>query len=160
MPTGSTFAAYANGPRPRAPRLRSGLPYFKPPYSTITAYDMNTGEIAFQVPTGETPDRIRNNPALDGIDVGDTGTGNAVTMVSTANMLVYSDMDHDGQTALLYGLDKKTGEEVGRIEVPAQSRYGMSSWKHDGHQYIILQTGSKLTAMALPGARAEVGAAH
>jgi quinoprotein glucose dehydrogenase len=44
--------------------------------------------------------------------------------------------------------------------VPAQSRYGMSSWKHDGHQYIILQTGSKLTAMALPGARAEVGAAH
>ena len=160
MPTGSTFAAYANGPRPRATRLRSGLPYFKPPYSTITAYDMNTGEIAFQVPTGETPDRIRNNPALDGIDVGDTGTGNAVTMVSTANMLVYSDMDHDGQTALLYGLDKKTGEEVGRIEVPAQSRYGMSSWKHDGHQYIILQTGSKLTAMALPGARAEVGAAH
>lgn len=160
MPTGSTFAAYANGPRPRAPRLRSGLPYFKPPYSTITAYDMNTGEIAFQVPTGETPDRIRNNPALDGLDVGDTGTGNAVTMVSTANMLVYSDMDHDGQTALLYGLDKKTGEEVGRIEVPAQSRYGMSSWKHDGHQYIILQTGSKLTAMALPGARAEVGAAH
>lgn len=160
MPTGSTFAAYANGPRPRAPRLRSGLPYFKPPYSTITAYDMNTGEIAFQVPTGETPDRIRNNPALDGLDVGDTGTGNAVTMVSTANMLVYSDMDHDGQTALLYGLDKRTGEEVGRIEVPAQSRYGMSSWKHDGHQYIILQTGSKLTAMALPGARAEVGAAH
>lgn len=160
MPTGSTFAAYANGPRSRAPRLRSGLPYFKPPYSTITAYDMNTGEIAFQVPTGETPDRIRNNPVLDGIDVGDTGTGNAVTMVSTANMLVYSDMDHDGQTALLYGLDKKTGEEVGRIEVPAQSRYGMSSWKHDGHQYIILQTGSKLTAMALPGARAEVGAAH
>jgi quinoprotein glucose dehydrogenase len=160
MPTGSTFAAYANGPRPRAPRLRSGLPYFKPPYSTITAYDMNTGEIAFQVPTGETPDRIRNNPALDGLDVGDTGTGNAVTMVSTANMLVYSDMDHDGQTALLYGLDKKTGEEIGRIEVPAQSRYGMSSWKHDGHQYIILQTGSKLTAMALPGARAEVGAAH
>jgi len=28
----------------------------------------------------------------------------------------------------------------------------MSSWKHDGHQYIILQTGAKLTAMALPAA--------
>jgi glucose dehydrogenase len=135
---------------PRAPRHDSGLPYFKPPYSTITGYDMNTGEIAFQIPTGETPDRIRNNPAVAGIDVEDTGTGNAVTMITTANMLVYSDMDHDGETALLYAIDKKTGEEVGRIEVPAQSRYGMSSWMHDGHQYIILQNGAKLTAMAFP----------
>jgi quinoprotein glucose dehydrogenase len=116
---------------------------------------MNTGEIAFQIPTGETPDHIRNNPALEGIDVGDTGTGNPVSMVTTKNMLVYSDMDHDGQTALLYGIDKKTGEEIGRIEVSAQSRYGMSSWMHDGHQYIILQTGSKLT-----GAQATDGAAH
>ena len=151
---------YANGPGGRPPRLASGLPFFKLPYSSITAYDMNTGEIAFQIPTGETPDRIRNNPALEGIDVGDTGTGNPVSMVTTKNLLIYSDMDHDGQTALLYAIDKKTGEEVGRVEVPAQSRYGMSSWKHDGHQYIILQTGSKLTAMALPGAQVSGGAAH
>lgn len=153
-PTGATFAMYANdraGGRP--PRLRSGLPYFKPPYSTITAYDMNTGDIAFQIPTGETPDRIRNHPALEGVDVGDTGTGNAITMVATQNLLIYSDMDHDGQTALLYAIDKQSGEELGRIEVPAQSRYGMSSWTHDGHQYIILQTGAKLTAMALPAAQ-------
>ena len=153
-PTGATFALYANdraGGRP--PRLRSGLPYFKPPYSTITAYDMNTGDIAFQIPTGETPDRIRNNPALEGVDIGDTGTGNAITMVATQNLLVYSDMDHDGETALLYAIDKQSGEELGRIEVPAQSRYGMSSWMHDGHQYIILQTGAKLTAIALPAAQ-------
>jgi quinoprotein glucose dehydrogenase len=156
-PTGSTFAAFANGSRARVPRLASGLPYFKPPYSTITAYDMNTGDIAFQIPTGETPDRFRNNPALEGIDIGDTGTGNAITMVTTANMLVYSDMDSDGTTALLYGIDKRTGEEIGKIEVPAQSRYGMSSWMHDGHQYIILQTGAKLTAMALPGAKSDGG---
>ncbi len=153
-PTGATFALYANdraGGRP--PRLRSGLPYFKPPYSTITAYDMNTGDIAFQIPTGETPDRIRNNPALEGVDIGDTGTGNAITMVATRNLLVYSDMDHDGETALLYAIDKQSGEELGRIGVPAQSRYGMSSWMHDGHQYIILQTGAKLTAIALPAAQ-------
>ena len=58
-PTGSTFALYANDRSGRPPRLKSGIPYFKPPYSTITAYDMNTGEIAFQIPTGETP---RPNP--------------------------------------------------------------------------------------------------
>lgn len=56
-------------------------------------------------------------------------------------------------------IDLKTGEEVGRIEVPATSRYGMSSWIHDGHQYIILQTGARLTAMALPGA-AVAGTSH
>gem|GEM_PF-5959401 len=80
--TGTTFAQYANGPDGRPLRLPYGLPYFKPSYSTITAYDANTGEIAFQIPTDETLDRIRNNPALDGID-------------------------------------KRTGEEIGRIEVPA-----------------------------------------
>jgi quinoprotein glucose dehydrogenase len=49
---------------------------------------------------------------------------------------------------------------MGQTEAPARSSYGMSSWVHDGHQYIILQTGSKLTAMALPGAMVEAGAAH
>ena len=104
----------------------------------ITAIDMNTGERLFQIPTGETPDRIRNNPALAGVDIGDTGTGNVVSMVVTRNLLVYSDVDHDGETALLYAIDKQNRDELGRIEVPAQSRYGMSSWVHDGHQYLML----------------------
>ena len=158
-PTGTTFAQYANDRGGRRPRMASGIPYVKPPYSRITAIDMDTGEHVWMIPSGETPDRIRNNPALAGVDIGDTGTGNIVTMVATANLLIYSDVDSDGETALLYAIDKATGKEVGRIEVPAQSRYGMSSWMHDGHQYIMLQTGSKLTAMALPGAAVE-SAAH
>ena len=151
-PTGVTFSRYANDRGGRRPRMRSGIPYVKPPYSRITAIDMNTGEHLFQIPTGETPDRIRNNPALAGVDIGDTGTGNVVSMVVTKNLLVYSDVDHDGETALLYAIDKQSGDELGRIEVPAQSRYGMSSWVHDGHQYLMLQTGAKLTAVALPAA--------
>ncbi|SVC06172.1 uncharacterized protein METZ01_LOCUS259026, partial [marine metagenome] len=31
---------------------------------------------------------------------------------------------------------------------------------HDGHQYFILQTGAKLTAMALPGAAPDTAGAH
>ena len=154
-PTGTTFAAYANGAGGRPPRMPSGLPYVKPPYSTVTAYNMNTGEIAFRIPAGETPDRVRNNPALKGIDVGDTGSGRAPSMVATANMLIYASVDHDGQTPLLYAVDKQTGERLGRIEAPAETRYGMSSWMHEGHQYVILQTGAKLTAMALPAASAD-----
>ena len=55
-------------------------------------------------------------------------------------------------------IDKDTGEIIGEIEAPARSNYGMSSWTHDGHQYIMLQTSSKLTALALPGAQVESSA--
>ena len=137
-PTGVTFSRHANDRGGQRPRMRLGIPYVKPHYSRITAIDMNTGERLFQIPTGETPDRIRNNPALEGVDIDDTGTGNVVSMVVTRNLLVYSDVDHDGETALLYAIDKQNRDELGRIEVPAQSRYGMSSWVHDGHQYLML----------------------
>jgi len=56
---------------------------------------------------------------------------------------------------MLWAIDKDNGEIIGEIEAPARSSYGMSSWTHDGHQYIMLQTSSKLTAMALPAAQAE-----
>ncbi len=153
-PTGTTLADYANsvrGATARPPRLQSGIPVWKPPYSRIVAIDMNTGEHLWQIPTGETPARIANSPALEGVDVGNTGTGNLVPMVVTSNMLVYSDVSSDG-TPMLYAIDKDSGEIMAEIEAPARSNYGMSSWVHDGHQYIMLQTGAKLTAMALPAA--------
>jgi len=153
--TGVTTAQYANavrGATARTPRHPAGIPVWKPPYSTITAYDMNTGEKAFTIPTGETPQRYINafeNAGVDMSEVGNTGTGALVPMVATANMLIYSDQASDG-TPMLWALDKQTGEIIGEIEAPARSGYGMSSWVHEGRQYLMLQTGSTLTAMALP----------
>ncbi|MGH7504500.1 MAG: PQQ-binding-like beta-propeller repeat protein, partial [Longimicrobiales bacterium] len=49
-----------------APKVQ-GLPLVKPPYSRITAIDLNTGEHAWMVPAGDTPDAIREHPALQGI---------------------------------------------------------------------------------------------
>lgn len=158
-PTGITLSQYAAGRGGATPRHPLGIPLWKPPYSRITAIDMNTGEHLWMIPTGETPARIANLPALQGVDIGNTGTGNAVPMVATANLLLYSDVDGAG-TPQLFAIDKATGEEVGRVEVPAASRYGMSSWTHEGHQYVILQTGSTLTAMALPGAAVDSSGAH
>ena len=63
-------------------------------------------------------------------------------------MFVYASTDTEGEP-VLFALDKMTGEELARVEVPDTSRYGMMTYVHEGTQYIVLQTGSKLTAMAL-----------
>ena len=55
-------------------------------------------------------------------------------------------------TPMLYAYDKQTGERVGGIEIPGVTRYGMSSWVHDGHQYVIVQLANGLAAVAMPGA--------
>lgn len=150
--TGTTLSRYANsvrGATARPPRHPTGLPMTKPPYSQIVAIDMTTGEHAWAIPTGETPERYRNHPALEGIDIGNTGTGALVPMVITETMLVYSDSASDG-TPMLWAIDKTTGEILNETEAPGRNGYGMSSWVHEGKQYLILQTASTLTAMALP----------
>ena len=45
----------------------------KPPYGQISAIDLKRGEILWQVAHGETPDNIRNNPALKGLTIPRTG---------------------------------------------------------------------------------------
>jgi quinoprotein glucose dehydrogenase len=57
--------------------------------------------------------------------------------------------DASDGTPHLYAVDKASGREVGKVEVPDQSSYGMMTYMHDGKQYVVLQTGSKLTTMAL-----------
>src|SRR5205085_8088617 len=44
-----------------------GLPLIKPPYGRISAIDLNKGEILWQVPHGDTPDNVKNHPALKGL---------------------------------------------------------------------------------------------
>jgi glucose dehydrogenase len=149
-PTGTTFADYAVV-RSASPGRIQGIPITKPPYSRIQAIDMNTGDTLFTLPVGETPDNIANHPLLAGIDIGNTGSGSKATMVVTKNMLMYSGATGDG-TPHLFAVDKRTGEELARIETSELSRYGMMTYQHDGHQYVMLQNGPRLTAMALPGA--------
>jgi quinoprotein glucose dehydrogenase len=155
--TGTTVAQYAVGTGAGGPRGPQGLPLFKPPYSRITAIDLNTGEHLWMIPVGETPDRIKNNPALAGIDVGNTGTGAHAPMAVTKTMLIYASQASDG-TPHLFAVDKATGRQIGKVPVSADTRYGMMTYVHHGEQYVLLQTGGKLTAMSLHGPRASAAA--
>lgn len=148
LPTGTTFSEWA-ALRSLPPRGPQGLPLYKPPFSRITAIDMNSGEHLWMIPVGETPDRIRNHPALEGVDVGETGTGSLAPMTVTPTMLMYASTASD-DTPMLFAVDKSTGVQLGKVEVPATSNYGMMSYVHNGRQYVMLQTGSRLTALALP----------
>lgn len=150
-PTGSTIADYAVL-RAQGVRGPQGLPLFKPPYSRITAIDMNTGEHLWYIPVGETPANVKNHAALKGKDIGNTGSGRVAPMTVTKNMLIYAGNTTDG-TPHLFAVDKKTGKELGRVKVPENSRYGMMTYVHNGEQYVMLQTGSTLTAVGLPSAK-------
>lgn len=157
--TGTTVSQYAVGTGSGGPRGPQGLPLFKPPYSRITAIDLNTGEHLWMIPVGETPDRIKNNPALAGIDVGNTGTGAHAPMTVTKTMLIYSSQSSDGSPAL-FAVDKMTGEQLGKVAVSGNSRYGMMTYVHKGEQYVVLQTGSTLTAVSLHGPVSSGAVAH
>ena len=146
-PTGTTFSDWASL-RSDSVRGPDNLPLFKPPYSHITAIDMNSGEHLWQVPTGETPDRVLSHPDLKDMDIPTTGAGTNVAMSVTKTLFMYTSTASDG-TPMLFFVDKLSGEQLGSVEIPAAVNYGMSTYLHEGKQYVMLQTGAKLTAMAL-----------
>lgn len=158
-PTGTTVSDYAVL---RYSRLQGpdGLPIFKPPYSRITAIDMNTGKTLWYIPVGETPAKVLNHPQLQGMDIPNTGSGSIAKMVVTGSLLIYTDTGSDG-APYLFAIDKATGEQVGKVEIPETTNYGMMTYMHKGRQYLMLQTGPRLTTMALPDAGGKAaGAEH
>ena len=162
--TGTTVAAWAPGGIPVSLPLIDGLPVFKPLYQALAAYDMNTGEKLWDIPIGETPERILNHPRLQGVgDIATGGTGNSIQMV-VGDLLVQATEDLRGDTELsengmpvLNARDKLTGELLASVEIPVPAQYGMMSYMHEGRQYIVLQSGSarrgepgQLQALTLP----------
>ena len=142
-----------------------GLPLIKPPYDRITAYDMNTGGILWQKTHSSTPDNIKNNAALRGLDLPRLGQpGRTFIGVLTTKTLVIAGeggvhTNAQGQTvALLRAYDKATGEDVpGEINMPARQTGSPMTYMHNGKQYIVIavtgqgaNTGGEIIAYALP----------
>jgi len=136
--TGQTPAA---GPAARA--TVDGLPLLKPPYGTLTAINLNSGDILWQVAHGDTPDEIKNNPALKGLTIPKTGQSGNVGLVVTKSLVImgdplFSTSPGRPRGAMLHAYDKKTGAEVGAVWMPAPQSGSPMTYSYGGKQYIIV----------------------
>jgi quinoprotein glucose dehydrogenase len=119
-----------------------GLSLVKPPYAVISAINLDRGDIQWQVPYGETPDVVRNNPALKGINIPNTGQGGSVGLVVTKTLVILGDSQLTSVThprgAMLRAYDKATGKEVGAKLMPAPQSGSPMTYMVDGKQYIVI----------------------
>jgi quinoprotein glucose dehydrogenase len=122
-----------------------GLPIVKPPYGILSAIDLDRGELVFQVPHGDTPDNVRNHPALKGLDIPKTGqaTTSGVGMVVTKTLVIMGDPQVTSppgraRGAMLRAYDKKTGQQVGEVLMPAIQSGSPMTYMVDGRQYVVV----------------------
>jgi quinoprotein glucose dehydrogenase len=146
-----------------------GIPLYKPPYSRVTAYDLNTGNIAWQVPLGDGP---RHHPALAHLKLGRLGNGARGGALVTSTLLFVSQTGGGtgggdvqpiaGQpvsklpveTPKLRAFDKKTGELVWEQELPIGPAGTPMTYSYQNKQYVVVAAGgglqAEIVAYALP----------
>ena len=121
-----------------------GLPLIKPPYGTISAINLDRGEITWQTPHGDTPDAIRNSPVLKGLNIPRTGqSGYNVGTLITKTLVIAGDgqvttTPEHPRGAMLRAYDKATGKEVGAVYMPAPQSGSPMTYMVNGKQYIIV----------------------
>lgn len=137
-----------------------GLPLFKPPYSTINAVDMNTGDYKWRIPAGRGP---IDHPAIKAAGLKMVGVPHQSFMVITddvvfsspngdydilgtnarGNALIAQTKDADKQTdPYLYAWDAQSGALLGDVKLPVSSAFGgLMSYKAGGKQYVVVPVG-------------------
>ena len=101
----------------------------KPPYTTLTAYDLNAGAIAWQKGLG---DDLRLLP------LGITGTGSAATvkggLIVTGTGLVFA----TAADRKVHAYDTSTGRELATLPLGGPTSGGPSMYEHGGRQYLLV----------------------
>jgi quinoprotein glucose dehydrogenase len=136
------------------PLMPQGLPLFKPPYTRMTAINMNTGDHTWMVPLGD-GDRIRNHPMLRDLNLppvgGDSGrSGPLLTKTLLINALAAGG-SQGGPRLVAY--DKSTGDQLASVDLPSGALGTPMTYMAAGKQYIALTIGGsppELIALALP----------
>jgi quinoprotein glucose dehydrogenase len=152
--------AFRRGGLQSLPTL-DGLPLYKPPYSRVTAYDLNTGTIAWQVPIGDGP---RDHPLLKDLHLGPLGNGSRGSPLVTATLLFVSQAGGGlgrGEALKVGGrdltpqppeppkfraFDKSNGELVWDYELPVGPAAAPMTYSYGGKQYVVMAIGGGLDA--------------
>lgn len=126
------------------------LPINKPPYGTLTAIDLNTGDHVWQVPLGDSP-AVREHPSLRGRNLPPLGVAGAPGAIVTAGGLLFA----SGGGTVLYALDTRDGSVLWSSDL-GQRAYSvpMTYRTRGGKQFVVIAsgaaTGARLSAFALP----------
>ncbi len=138
-----------------------GLPLVKPPWGRITAIDLNTGEHLWMIPNGDTPDCVRNHPALSGVDIPRTGKPERSGILVTKTLVFAGEGGGLFATPtwaggeMFYAYDKQTGETIWEFELPKRQSGVPMTYLIDGKQYIVMAMSARgepaeLVALTLP----------
>ena len=139
--------------RSGGPQMPQGLPLLKPPYSRMTAIDLNTGDHLWWVPTGE-GNRYRNHPRLRDLNLPPLGGDNGVNgPLLTKTLLLYcltAGGTSEGPRLVAY--DKTDGTELASLDLPSGAIGTPMTYMVGGKQYVALTVGGgpRLIAFALP----------
>ncbi len=125
-----------------------GLPLIKPPYGTITAVNLDKGEIVWQVAHGDTPDAVRSNPVLKNLNIPRTGqpANPSLGTLVTRTLVIAGDPSFTTtpahpRGAVLHAYDKATGKEAGAVYMPAPQTGSPMTYMLNGRQYIVVAIG-------------------
>jgi quinoprotein glucose dehydrogenase len=109
-----------------------GYPAVMPPWGTLNAINLNTGEYLWTIPLGEYPE-------LAAKGMKDTGTENYGGPIVTAGGLVFIGATNFDKK--LRAFDKDTGKLLWEADLPFAGNATPATYEVDGRQYIVIAAG-------------------
>lgn len=140
-----------------------GLPIMRPPWSLVTATDMNSGRHTWSRSIGPASDHIRDHPDLQGLELDFDNMGHPMIRPSpllTSSLLFLAEAGHlsgDPGGPMFRAYDKTSGAVLAELELPSKATGAPMTYMHNGFQYIVIAVATvehpaELVALALPGA--------
>ncbi|MFL6280078.1 MAG: family 16 glycoside hydrolase [Vicinamibacterales bacterium] len=110
---------------------QNGVPAIAPPWGTLNAVDLLTGDLLWKVPLGEYPQLVAKG-------IRNTGSLNFGGAVATAGGLIFIAATADEK---IRAFEKASGRVLWEFQLPAGGYATPSVYMIDGRQYVAIATG-------------------